>query len=142
MVVRSPAPAPSARGQALSARGQALIAALFVVLLVALALALLAASLNLRMRALRQEADTVRLAALADAALADALAHLAVEPGFPGFQPYPFGGGTLSSRVRAISPTRYQITSTASLRERRRAVRVEVVRTLEGLEVAGWRRVP
>ena len=65
-------------------RGYSLIAALIVVVLVGAAASFVAASLSLRLRITRQESIRIRLIALNDAALAEALAFLAQNVNFSG----------------------------------------------------------
>lgn len=121
--------------------GYSLLSALFVLLLVSLALALVAASLDLGMRSVRHQARDLRLTALTDAALAEALAHLAGNERFEGLAEHPYGGGTVASEVVPMGTRRWRVIGRASWGEARRAVRVEVVATAEGLAVGGWRRV-
>jgi hypothetical protein len=120
----------------------ALVAALVVMLLLGGALALLAASLQLRMRIVRDETRAIRLTALSDAAVAATLAELAKLWSFPGLAERPYGGGTISSEVREIDFTRNEIVARAAYAGRVRRVRVVVTRTGVGLQASGWRRLP
>lgn len=124
-----------------SQQGHALITALFVLLLVSLAVALVAASLSSAMGGVRQELWDLRLTALTDAAVAEALAHLAHNPGFGGRPDHPYGGGALGSEVVSLGPKRWRVKAWASYRGRRRAVRVEVRQTVDGYLISGWRRL-
>lgn len=138
------------RGQA----GYALLTALLVLLLVSVSLALLAASLHLRMRLARQEAETVNLVTLADGALAETLAHLYAEAGFQGVPEHPLGRGKIKSQVTGSGAGRYTVVATATYAGKERSVQAEVVRT-EGtkrdalgqprpfvrVRVTSWRRL-
>jgi hypothetical protein len=138
------------RGQA----GYALLTALLVLLLVSVSLALLAASLHLRMRLARQEAETVNLVTLTDGSLAETLAHLYAEPGFQGVPEHPLGRGKIKSQVTGSGAGRYTVVATATYAGKERSVQAEVVRT-EGtrrdalgqprpfvrVRVTSWRRL-
>jgi len=120
--------------------GYALLVALVVLLLVSIALALLAAGLQIRMRLVRQEAQILRLMALSDAALAETLASLNVDPGFDGVAEQPFGGGRISSAVRSLGDNQYEVLAVALYAGKERAVEAEVVRTPLGVAVVRWER--
>jgi len=122
--------------------GMALVAALIVILLLGGALALLAASLQLRMRVVRDETRGIRLTALSDAAVATTLAELADLWSFPGLAERSYGAGTIASEVREIDYTHNEIVTRAAYAGRVRRVRVVVARTGAGLQVSGWRRLP
>jgi hypothetical protein len=121
--------------------GYALLLALFVLFILAFALALLGESLAWRMRLVRQEAQTVALVALADAALAETLSNLAAAPAFPGVPEHPFGGGTVASSVQPLGPRRYRVVATATYATRKRAVEALVTRDASGTQVTAWRRL-
>lgn len=122
-------------------RGHALITALFVLLLVSLAVALVAAALDSAMRGVRHELRSLELTALTDAALAEALAHLAQSPVFAGQSDHPYGGGVLGSEVRQMGSKRWRVEAWARHRGLVRRVRVEVLETVDGFAISGWRRV-
>jgi type II secretory pathway pseudopilin PulG len=127
------------RGEA----GFALITALLVIFLLSIALALLAASLQLRMRLVREDAQTVILTALADAAVAEALANLAQRPDFQGSAPHDFGGGKIESRVSSRGRGLYDVVAKASYAGRTRSVEAEVLFRAPGMaRVRRWRRLP
>ncbi|HSK78436.1 MAG TPA: hypothetical protein VLQ45_18425 [Thermoanaerobaculia bacterium] len=113
------------RGQS----GYALMTALLVLLLVSISLALLAASLNLRMRLLKQEAETVHLAALTDGVLAETLANLYVQPDFAGVPEHPLGRGKVKSQVTSVGLGRYTVVATTKYAGKERSARAEVART-------------
>ncbi len=120
----------------------ALVVALVVVLLVGGALALAASSLNLRMRTVREEARTVRLTALTDAAVATTLAELAASWSYSGLTTTAYGEGTIASEVRSLDTDRCTVEARASYGGRRRTVQVTVTRTPHGLEIRDWKRLP
>lgn len=122
--------------------GFALLTALFVLLLLSLVLALLGASLHLRLRLVHQESETLALAALSDAALAEAVAHLAANSSFRGLAEHPYGGGTLESRVEFLGPHRYRVTARAACAGRDREVEAQVLRSPGLIRVWRWRPVP
>jgi type II secretory pathway pseudopilin PulG len=123
--------------------GYALLTALVVITLVSLSLGLLAASLQLRMQLTREDAESVILSALSDAAVAEAVANLALSPDYPGAPAHEFGGGKIASRVTPVSPGIFDVVATATLRSRKRIVEAEVFR-LPGKapRVRRWRRLP
>jgi hypothetical protein len=132
---------PRRGGPAGDETGLALVTALMVVLLVGGALALLAAALDLRMRAVRQEARTVRVTALADAAVAATVAELARSWSYPGLAEERYGGGTIASEVRWLDGRTSEVVARATWGGVERVVRVIVTRTPSGLRVSGWRRL-
>jgi type II secretory pathway pseudopilin PulG len=123
-------------------QGFALLAALVAVLLLAIALALVAESLALRLRLVRQEQRTIALGALSDAALAEALAHLAHDHGFRGLPAHAFAGGTLASEVLALDSEHFAVTATATLAGHTRAVEAAVALFSGSPRVVHWRRLP
>jgi len=130
---------PAHRGEA----GFGLLMALMVLFLVSIALALLAGSLQLRMRLVREDAETVILTALSDAAVAEAVAHLAQDPNYPGEGAHDFGHGKISTVVTQISPSLYDVVATARYATRTRTVEAEVFRAPGTVaHVRRWRRLP
>ena len=124
------------RGEA----GYALLVALVVVLLVSIALALIALSLAIRLGTARQEARSVTLTALCDAALAETLADLTTGDE-SGVTAHPFGGGQIGSQVQALSPQQWVITATASYGGRARTVVANVIRDQQGTRIVTWQRL-
>jgi type II secretory pathway pseudopilin PulG len=121
--------------------GFALPTVLLAVLLLSIALALIAASLQLRMRLVRREAQALTLSALSDAALAETLARLTQNAYYLGVGERPFGGGSLKSEVRFRSPGRYEVVATATYAGRERTVVAEVVRPPgASAQVVRWKR--
>jgi type II secretory pathway pseudopilin PulG len=120
--------------------GFALLAALVVLLLVSISLALLAAGLQIRMRLVQQEAETLQLGALSDAALAEALYNLTYDKDFKGKEEHPFGPGAIASEVESRGNERYRVLATGMYASKRRTVEAEVVRSYTGARVVRWRR--
>ncbi len=123
-------------------RGYALLSAVLVVFLLSIALALLGASLQLRMRLVREEGKTVILGALSDAAVAEALANLAQSASYSGAPEHELGGGRIGSQVEPLGAGIYDVVATASFGGRRRVVHAEVVREPGVARVRFWRRPP
>ena len=122
-------------------QGYALLAVLLVLFLLSIALALLGASLQLRMRLVREEAKTVILGALSDAALAEALAKLAQSDSYSGSPEHELGGGRIASQVESRGAGIYKVVATATFGGRSRAVQAEVVREPGRARVRFWRRL-
>ena len=121
--------------------GVALLMALLVLFLLAIALSLLATSLQIRMRLAREDAESVILGGLSDAAVAESLAHLAESAYYSGSSLHTFGDGQIGSEVTTVSPGVYNVVATATYANRKRAVQVLVVRTPGYARVARWRRL-
>lgn len=122
--------------------GQALIVALLALLMVSVACALLAGSLLLHLRAARHEAEDVRLAALADAAVAASLAELAASPASRGLIAREFDGGRIASDVTRPELGRAVVVARVDYRGRIRRIRAEVRLTAAGPRVVAWRPLP
>jgi hypothetical protein len=118
-----------------------MLAALVVLLLVSISLAVLAAGLQVRMRLVRQEAETLQLGALSDAALAEALYGLTYDREFPGKDEHPFGAGSIASAVEELGADRYLVRATGTYAGQRRSVEAEVWRTYRGARVVRWKRI-
>jgi|HubBroStandDraft_3_1064219.scaffolds.fasta_scaffold01404_4 hypothetical protein len=132
-------PAAACRRQ----RGYALLLALVVIFLVFIALAMVFAALALRLRQAQLETQTVHLVALTDAGMAEALAGLAQDPGFPGAPRHDLGrGGTIASRVEPVDAQLFRVTARASYAGRLRAAQAIVQLAPAGeLRVVSWQRV-
>lgn len=121
--------------------GFVLASVLLAILLLSIALALVAASLQLRMRLVRREAQSVTLTALSDAALAETLAELGEDAYYHGVPEHGLGPGRLRSEVRFLSPGRYEVVATATYAGRERTVEAEVLRPAgDSPRVVRWRR--
>jgi len=122
--------------------GYALLTALLVIFLLSIALSLLAASLQLRMRIVREDAETVILSGLSDAAVAEAVANLAASGYYYSGSPeHTFGDGKITSTVEPESPGLYNVVATATYAGRKRAVEVEIFRAPGVARVRRWRRL-
>jgi len=122
--------------------GFALLSALLVIFLLSIALGLLAASLQIRLRLVREDAESVILTALSDAAVAEAVANLARSASYSGSPEREYGGGKIASQVTQLSPGIYKVTATAAYSSRRREVEAEVVRAPGTARVRRWLRLP
>jgi type II secretory pathway component PulK len=124
------------RGEA----GAALILALLVLFLVSISLALLAGSLQLRMRLVREDAETVILAGLSDGAVDEAMAGIAQDADYTGAPSHPLGGGTIEILAQHSGDS-YTVVATATYDRRRRAVEAFVTRNPDGVVLNRWRRI-
>jgi hypothetical protein len=122
--------------------GYALLTALLVIFLLSIALALLAASLQLRMRLVREDGASVTLSALSDAAVAETLANLAQSGSYTGSPEHDFGGGRIGSEVVPLGPGVYDVVATAKYSRRGRVVEAVVLRAPGNAQVQRWRRRP
>lgn len=123
--------------------GYALLTALVVILLMSIALGLLGASLQLRMRLVRADGVHVILSALSDAAVAEAVAHLAESASYSGSPMHDFGGGRIASEVSASGSGLFTVLATAEYAGGKRVVEAEVVRPPGAApRVRRWRRLP
>ena len=125
--------------------GVALAITLLVLFVVSLALAVLSLSLLVRLRVVRDESQGIVLTALADAALAEAVANLAVNHDFTGLADHPFGGGSIASEVFAVTATQFRVRATARLGVRVRAVEAQVScgdSATHAAQVTSWRVLP
>jgi hypothetical protein len=118
--------------------GQALLLVTLVLFLVMLGVALVDGALLARLRATRDESRRVELDALADAAMAEALASLAANPAFAGAAPHALERGAISSRVRSLPDERREVTATAALSGEIRALRAEVDLSWRRPLVTSW----
>jgi hypothetical protein len=115
---------------------------MMVLFLLSIALALLGASLQLRMRLVREDGQSVILGALSDAAVAEALAHLAQSADYSGSPEHAFGGGRIESRIEPLGGGVYDVAATATFAGRKRVVEAEAVREPGMARVRFWRRLP
>jgi hypothetical protein len=119
-----------------------MVLTLLVLFLVAISLALLAGSLQLRMRLVREDAETVILSGLSDAAVDEAVASIAQDADYTGAAAHDLGGGKIQTQVERTSSTVYSVIATALYDSRKRAVEATVVRDpAGGVTVVGWRRI-
>jgi type II secretory pathway component PulK len=134
----SPLPGPKRRGES----GTALVMALLVLFLVSVSLTLLAFSLQIRMRLVREDAESIILGALSDAAVDEAVAGLALDSSYTGATKHDFGKGTIESKVESLGPGLYDVVATAVYDGRKRVVDAQVFRAPGEAYVRNWRRVP
>jgi hypothetical protein len=119
-----------------------MVLALLVLFLVAISLALLAGSLQLRMRLVREDAETIILSGLSDASVDEAMAGIAQDADYTGAPAHDFGGGKIQTQVERTSSTVYSVIATALYDSRKRAVEATVVRDpAGGVALARWRRI-
>jgi len=119
--------------------GVALIFALVALAIVAFMVAVLAASLQPRVTSGVHLERTLRLTALADAAMATTLAELALDRHDTGFPDRPFGEGVIGSTVTQISLHEVEVTAVARVRGWRTVV-VARVDVEHGPRVMRWHR--
>lgn len=125
-------------GVASSERGAALLMALLVLVLVATAGLLASLAHALDRRSHREDLVRLRLSALTDSAVAEALAALERDRWAPGFANHPFGGGEIGSEIESASESvrRVAVRARYSGLERRAIAWVEVD---GGIRVVAWR---
>ncbi|MCB1057044.1 MAG: hypothetical protein KDD11_16200 [Acidobacteria bacterium] len=123
-------------------RGSALAIALLTLLLVSLAIVVITVPLGLEIRETRRLGRDVRLTALADAALAEALGELAEDASFPGYDPYEFKNAQLESTVTASGFEKVRVVVSARYLGATRRAEAQVQLGVGGPKVLSWRRVP
>jgi type II secretory pathway component PulK len=121
--------------------GTAMVMALLVLFLVSVSLALLAGSLQLRMRMVREDAETIILSGLSDAAVDEAVAGIAQDADYTGAPAHDFGGGRIEAQVLRSGSALYKVTATATYDSRKRTVQALVARSLGGVSIVRWRRL-
>lgn len=129
---------PKRRGES----GTAMVMALLVLFLVSVSLTLLAFSLQIRMRLAREDAESVILSALSDAAVDEAVAGLALDPSYTGATQHDFGKGKIESKIESLGPGLYDVVAAAAYDGRKRVVDAQVFRSAGEVYVRNWRRVP
>jgi hypothetical protein len=123
-------------------RGQALVGALVAVVLLGAAFAVLAGFLISHMNRVRDEVRRTELTALADAAMAETLAHLAASPVYPGVVERDLDGGTIRSEVGHGAGGSFTIRVRATYRGAAMDVEARGRTTSTGPRITSWRRVP
>jgi hypothetical protein len=106
--------------------GGALLFALIALVVVAAAVMIVALQVETLDIPQRHEHRSAVLAALADAALAEALANLSIDPAFGGLAERRFGLGTVATRVAPAGVTSVQVTAVGSFHGWRAVIRAEV----------------
>jgi len=118
--------------------GAALLMVLFLLVLAATAGLLLSVALSVDLREQKEEARRMRLAALADSALAEALAALSSNPDAGGYGVHDFGGGTLESRIVTLPDGRKQATARATYAGLERSIVAEIVLVAGEPRILTW----
>ena len=120
--------------------GHVLIVALFVLAVTMAAAAMIAASLGYRMWLVRQESRNLHLTALADGALALALAELSVDRSYGGTGgPVPWDDGTYAIEVRPSGLNESEVEVRVTYGGGGRAALAEV--ELLPVRVVGWQPI-
>jgi len=110
-----------------SERGSALLFVLFLLVIATTAGLLLSVALVVDLREQKTDARRMRLSALVDSALEEALAGLSASPDAGGYAEHAFGGGTLESRIVTLPDGRKEATARATYAGLERSVVAEIV---------------
>jgi hypothetical protein len=119
-------------------RGAALLMVLFMLVLATTAGLLLSVALSVDLRQQKEDSRRLRLAALVDSALEEALAALSANPDAGGYTEHEFGGGTLESRIVTLPNGRKEATARATYAGLERSVVAEIVFESGRLRVLTW----
>lgn len=120
--------------------GHVLIVALFVIAVTMAASAMIAGTLAYKMWLVRQQSRNLHLTALADGAVALALAELSVDHGYRGtHKPVPYDDGTFAIEARQTGLNEAEVEVRATYGGGRRAAFAEV--ELRPLRVISWRPI-
>lgn len=119
-------------------RGAALLMVLFLLVLATTSGLLLSVALTVDLREQKEDARRMRLGALVDSALEEALAALSANPDAGGYAEHEFGGGTLESRIVTLPDGRKEATARATYAGLERTVVAEIVFTGGGVRVLTW----
>jgi len=123
--------------------GYATLLALFMLVMLSAGMAILASGVSRHERAVRTTDRNLRLTALSDAGVAEALSGIAITPSYRGGGPTALGGGTYQVAAQVVGYRRLEAKVEAEYGDVRRTVVVEVV--LEGSKarprVVSWRRL-
>jgi hypothetical protein len=106
--------------------GGALVFAMMALVVVAVAVMIVAHQVETLEIPLRHEHRSAVLATLSDAAFAEALAKLSVDPGFLGLAERRFAEGRVASQVTPAGATSVQVTAVGSYRDWRAVIQAEV----------------
>lgn len=117
----------SRRNERRSERGTALLFVLFLLVISTTAGLLLSVALTVDLREQKDDARRMRLGALVDSALEEALAALSLDPDAGGYTRHEFGGGTLESAIRTLPDGRKEVTARALYAGLERSVVAEIV---------------
>jgi len=122
-------------------RGAALVFVLFLLVLSVTAGFLIATSLAIDARTRREDARRIRLTALLDSAVVEAIAVLEEDPDAIGFDRHPFGDGTIESAISDLPAGRRKVVARARYGGFDRSVEVEVDWGPYGPRIRAWRPV-
>jgi hypothetical protein len=125
----------------LGERGAALVYVLFVLFITVTAGSLIALSLAIDARTRKEDARRIRLTALLDSAVVEAIAALDADPDAVGFARHPFGDGTIESSITDLPAGRRQLEARATYGGAERRVVAEVDWGPYGARVVAWRPV-
>lgn len=121
-----------------SERGAALLLVLFLLVMATTAGLLISVALTVDLRAQKDEARRIRLGALVDSALEEAVAALSANPDAGGYTAHDFGGGSLESRIENLPDGRKQATAKATYAGLERSVVAEIVYAPDGPRILTW----
>lgn len=110
-----------------SERGTALLFVLFLLVIATTSGLLLSVALSVDLREQKDDARRMRLGALVDSALEEALAALSANPDAGGYAEHEFGDGTLESRIETLPDGRKEATARATYAGLERSVVAEIV---------------
>lgn len=110
-----------------SERGSALLVVLVMLVIATTAGLLLSVALVVDLREQKDDARRMRLGALVDSALEEALAALSLNPDAGGYANHEFGGGTLESAIQTLPDGRKEVTARAVYAGLERSVVAEIV---------------
>lgn len=100
---------------------------------------LLSVALVVDLREQKDDARRMRLGALTDSALEEALAALSLNPDAGGYARHEFGGGTLESRMETLPDGRKVVTARATYAGLERSVLAEIAFGFDGPRVVTWK---
>lgn len=111
---------------------------LFLLVLATTSGLLLSVALVVDLREQKEDSRRLRLGALVDSALEEALAALSRDPDAGGYARHEFGGGTLESRIDTLPDGRKEVTAKATYAGLERSVVAEVVFGFDGPRTLSW----
>ncbi len=121
-----------------SERGTALLFVLFLLVIATTSGLLLSVALTVDLREQKEDARRMRLGALVDSALEEALAALSANPDAGGYAEHEFGGGTLESRIVTLPDGRKQATARATFAGLERSVVAEIAFVSGRVRILVW----
>ncbi len=133
---------PDRKGELLDAhrqRGAALIIALVTLLIVTMSILVAASFVQVRLDAFRAEERRVMTTALADAAMAETLAHLDEDQNFVGSRARAFDKGTISSSVEKNRQDFRSVTAAGRFAGWQTVIEAEVDIRFARVKVVSWK---